>query len=48
MAVVLKELDALQLDTKVEDVSLTLTRSEDGQDMQRCMRRGSLMIPAGN
>ncbi|KAH8272725.1 hypothetical protein KR026_006521, partial [Drosophila bipectinata] len=35
MAVVLKELDALQLDTKVEDVSLTLTRSEDGQDMQR-------------
>lgn len=48
MAVVLKELDTLQLDTKVEDVSLTLTRSEDGQDMQRCMRCGSRMIPDTN
>ncbi|KAH8408870.1 hypothetical protein KR009_002908, partial [Drosophila setifemur] len=35
MAVVLKELDAMHLDVKVADASLALTRSEDGQDMQR-------------
>ncbi|XP_017063976.1 glutamate receptor ionotropic, kainate 3 [Drosophila eugracilis] len=35
MAVVLKELDALRLDVKIADTSLTLTRSEDGLDMQR-------------
>ncbi|XP_016937160.2 glutamate receptor ionotropic, kainate 3 isoform X1 [Drosophila suzukii] len=35
MLVVLKELDALRLDVKVADTSLTLTRSEDGLDMER-------------
>ncbi|XP_017114553.1 uncharacterized protein LOC108137406 [Drosophila elegans] len=35
MVVVLKELDALRLDVKVADTSLTLTRSQDGLDMER-------------
>jgi len=40
MLVVLKELDALRLDVKVADTSLTLTRSEDGLDMERCKLYG--------
>ncbi|KAH8235493.1 hypothetical protein KR032_001672, partial [Drosophila birchii] len=35
MAVVLKELGSMPLDLKVDDVSMALTRSEDGQDMHR-------------
>ncbi|XP_034670345.1 uncharacterized protein LOC117902874 [Drosophila subobscura] len=35
MVVVLKELEGLRLDIKVSDVSMALTRSEDGKDMQR-------------
>ncbi|XP_002133910.2 uncharacterized protein Ir8a [Drosophila pseudoobscura] len=35
MVVVLKELDGMRLDIKVSDVSMPLTRSEDGKDMQR-------------
>ncbi|KAH8274226.1 hypothetical protein KR018_009078, partial [Drosophila ironensis] len=35
LAVVLKELDAMHLDTKVADAFLILSRSDDGQDMER-------------
>ncbi|XP_022208624.2 uncharacterized protein LOC111065005 [Drosophila obscura] len=35
MVVVLKELEGMRLDIKVSDVSMPLTRSKDGSDMQR-------------